>query len=340
MSLPKRILFSLMALIMILLAVEASLRLWGGTRDDNVLFGNMLQHRALRRDPDLIWSLVPGFDTARVAKPPRHPWPETSYEFTINEHGRRGPAFTMQPGNGSFRVACFGDSTTFSVWVREAETWPRRLEKLCRGAGCPVEVVNCGVPGYSITQGYRDWRLRAAAYGADLVLIGFAGFNGSELRLYSDVERMALLHRYRLVHSWALFDVAARVAVMERRQTMVRRERLSRFITTYRDWIREARAAGCEVAAMIPARQRQVSHQDIPAGVVHNLHELAPLAAAAARAGDREAAARWYRKALEESDLIFERITPEEMPVLVESRVPSPASAMRAVDPVLIELNR
>ena len=53
--------------------------------------------------------------------------------------------------------------------------WPCGLETRLRDyLNRSVEVVNCDVPDYSISQGYRDYRLRASQHGAQAVTIIFA----------------------------------------------------------------------------------------------------------------------------------------------------------------------
>lgn len=51
------------------------------------------------------------------------------------------------------RILALGDSWTFGYLVPQGQTWPDMLEaQLERATGRPVEVLNAGVPGYSVRQ--------------------------------------------------------------------------------------------------------------------------------------------------------------------------------------------
>lgn len=311
------------------------------TRDDNLLFGNMLQHAAVRRDPDLIWSLRAGFDTATVSNPPRHPYPHgTTYSFKINSRSRRAPEFQVPPATDHYRILTFGDSTTFGVWVRDEQTWPALVETELRSKlDNRFEVINCGVPGYSLSQGFRDYQLRASAYKPRCVVAAFCGFNGSELQNYNDSERFALLALFRPFYKLAMFDIAVKVASLPRFDHVVRREQIQEFRSIYRQWIRLCREADIEFLAVVLPRQRQISYQTIPPNVRHNLQDLAPAAAIAEQQGLQDQARELYRKALEESDLIFNEVTEQEIKSLVVTRASTAVSSMQAENPTLIALN-
>jgi len=100
-------------------------------------------------------------------------WPvEVAYDVEINKLGFRGPEISREKPSGTFRVFCLGDSTTFSVYVNEAEAWPRRLEGLMRADGKTVEVVNGGHPAWSTSDELRFFRERIVdKLPMDLVLL-------------------------------------------------------------------------------------------------------------------------------------------------------------------------
>jgi lysophospholipase L1-like esterase len=84
----------------------------------------------------------------------RYPIPNSkrqsiSVNESVNEHGYRGHSFALEPPEGTVRLVCLGDSTTWGGTTDES-TFPARLEKdLNREfkGKPPVEVVNAGVAG-------------------------------------------------------------------------------------------------------------------------------------------------------------------------------------------------
>jgi lysophospholipase L1-like esterase len=94
----------------------------------------------------------------------------------INEDGYRGRVFTKNK-SAKVRIAAMGDSSTFGFRVKEAEAWPRRLEENLRARGYDVEVVNFGVIGFSVYQGYAMFRGRVQDYSPDILCLAFGAIN-------------------------------------------------------------------------------------------------------------------------------------------------------------------
>ncbi len=72
--------------------------------------------------------------------------------FSVNTSAARlrGPAFSPTPAQGVKRILSIGDSVTFGWGVEDDEAWPVHLERLLRGRGHAVEVLNAGVPGQGL----------------------------------------------------------------------------------------------------------------------------------------------------------------------------------------------
>lgn len=92
--------------------------------------------------------------------------------------GLRDRAFPKVKPPGRFRIAAIGDSTTYGLGVLPAAApWPKRLEARLRAgvrsssARAPFEVLNFGVPGYSIREEVEVLESRALAYHPDLVVL-------------------------------------------------------------------------------------------------------------------------------------------------------------------------
>lgn len=162
-------------------------------------------------DPDLIYRLAP--DNVVT-------W--SSSEFTETSHtnalGLRGVALGAKP-EGTRRILAIGDSFTYGHGVQDDETYPAVVERVLRGRGHDVEVVNAGVPGYSTDQAYA-WALRdGLALDPDVLLVGVHCSDVSdnyESSLY-DLEEGRLVRRptdatrmYRLGSVMGLIPSAVR----------------------------------------------------------------------------------------------------------------------------------
>jgi lysophospholipase L1-like esterase len=109
-------------------------------------------------DPRLFWRLVPGSVFDADAPVP------------INARGYRGPVARASRQAGTLRVAVAGDSVAFGG----ASAWPEILGQ--RLGEDRAEVLNFGVPGYSIVQGARQYEDEIAPLSPDVVIIAY-GWN-------------------------------------------------------------------------------------------------------------------------------------------------------------------
>ena len=104
--------------------------------------------RVLEPDPELFWKLRPG-----VRDVPWHP--PLFRDNRSNALGYRDPERGYAAAPGALRLLCLGDSCTYGMGVRAADSYPQRLEALLANAYTDrlVEVWNGGVPGWSSDQG-------------------------------------------------------------------------------------------------------------------------------------------------------------------------------------------
>lgn len=98
------------------------------------------------------------------------------YDEPVNEDGYRGRLFTKEK-TAKFRIVTLGDSSTMGYQVKEAVSWPRRLEAALRARGVDAEVVNFGCVGFTIFQGFELYKGRVAGYNPDIVCISFGAIN-------------------------------------------------------------------------------------------------------------------------------------------------------------------
>jgi len=159
---------SLAIALAVLALAEAGLRAFGFEHDAAPVvfrFGypNPREMTGLfRTDPRLFWRFRPG--TVFDAEAP----------VPINARGYRGPEPRDPRPPGLVRIAVLGDSVAFG----SASAWPEILaERLRRSLpGREVEVLNFGVPGYTVVQGLRQFEDEVGALEPDLVLVAY-GWN-------------------------------------------------------------------------------------------------------------------------------------------------------------------
>jgi lysophospholipase L1-like esterase len=91
---------------------------------------------------------------------------------TVNSAGYRGPEFEIPKPAGIFRIVALGGSSTFSYQTDDTKIWTRRLEEKLRAHfGGGVEVVNAGVPGYSVFNSKINYLYRIRDLGPDALLL-------------------------------------------------------------------------------------------------------------------------------------------------------------------------
>jgi lysophospholipase L1-like esterase len=90
-----------------------------------------------------------------------------------NGLGLRDEEIPEDKGN-EFRILSLGESTTFGLWVKQDETYSSVLEELMEDTdGRPLRVINAGIPGYTLFQGYFYLERRGIDLKPDAVMIYF-----------------------------------------------------------------------------------------------------------------------------------------------------------------------
>lgn len=93
----------------------------------------------------------------------------------INGLGLRGhEPLREADGDAGLRVVCLGDSFTFGWGVEDDETFPVYLEEALDAAvDQPVDVINCGAPGYNTWQEHQLYKKLMAPLKPDYVIIAW-----------------------------------------------------------------------------------------------------------------------------------------------------------------------
>lgn len=136
-------------------------------------------------------------DTGRHYKfPPRYVLKKAAGQAgetaTINSLGFRGPEFEPVKRDGTFRVVCLGESSTFGFHNGDAETYPYLLQKLFEqrhGAG--VEVINAGFPYYNSGSILSLLQSEILSYDPDVLTI-YSAYNDASWPLHvGSISRLA-----------------------------------------------------------------------------------------------------------------------------------------------------
>jgi hypothetical protein len=104
----------------------------------------------------------------------RHRSADVDVEFMINRQGMRcdHDVEHAKPA-GRRRIVSLGDSFTIGYEVAATETFSSVLEARLRAAGLDVEVLNCGVSGFSNAEECLYLERELLKYSPDLVLVSF-----------------------------------------------------------------------------------------------------------------------------------------------------------------------
>jgi len=158
----KRAIFSLIPVLVIVVAAEGLLRIFAKPLDP--------QYKSLplpwegagvsQFDDQLFWAMKPNLDV--VVQKTR---------VRTNSLGLRTPEVEAKKP-GEFRVLSLGESTTLGAGVSNEETYSAVLADLLRDAypGRPITVINAGVEAYSSFQSLLYLKTRGLALQPDLVL--------------------------------------------------------------------------------------------------------------------------------------------------------------------------
>ncbi|HKE00161.1 MAG TPA: SGNH/GDSL hydrolase family protein [Planctomycetota bacterium] len=200
-SLPKKLAFALAVDACVIGGAEAGLRLsrfavahgspleWVGAD-----FGGAFP---LERDPELFWRMTPNASMPHMTE-------------TFNAHGFRGHDFVDRKPAGVRRVLCLGDSNTFGIGVDATATFASLLEGwLAAAKGARYEVLNLGVPGYSVFQMRRLLERTGLALEPDAIVLYAGAWNDFTPAIGGDDEKLAdRSAREQRLDSLRLFQLA------------------------------------------------------------------------------------------------------------------------------------
>lgn len=111
--------------------------------------------------------------------------PKRKRSYTVNSLGFRGEEISRKKPAGTYRIVCVGGSTTWGwdAWSNET-TWPEMLQSKLRaakgfgGQAARVEVINAGVPGYTLMESFVNLKMRVLPLEPDLIIVYHAANDG------------------------------------------------------------------------------------------------------------------------------------------------------------------
>jgi lysophospholipase L1-like esterase len=160
------VVFSAITTMVVLTILEGGSRLVGHVEyPPDPLFEGQQSSRERNRqyDPLLFWRLRPNRHSERLGQ-------------VTNSLGLRGPEVPAKTDD-EFRILSLGESTTYGWKVAYEDCYSALLEThLDSVEGKQVRVVNAGVPGYTVVQGYVYLKFHGVDLEPDAVLLYF-GYN-------------------------------------------------------------------------------------------------------------------------------------------------------------------
>jgi len=103
---------------------------------------------------------------------------ERSKLYSINSEGFRGPEFSKDKPDNTYRIITVGGSTTFGSGVTDENTWPRILDKKLQSISESknIEVINAGVNGIASFNENKLIKEKLIHYKPDLIIV-YDGMN-------------------------------------------------------------------------------------------------------------------------------------------------------------------
>jgi lysophospholipase L1-like esterase len=160
-TLGRKLFFSAITLVAVLLVCEAGLRVRGWIRYGGA--GTSVRDPMLTYDRNAdLYVPTPGYEIQGA-----------KVHIKINSLGFRGDEFARVKPPKTIRLAVLGASTTFNAEVSSNDaTWPHRLQELLQAdyPDVKVEVVNASLGGYVAADNLKSLRYRVLPLNPDLVI--------------------------------------------------------------------------------------------------------------------------------------------------------------------------
>lgn len=166
-SLSKKIIFSFIILIVLLVAIEIFARLLGWKSFPNIPYADS--------DYEAEWELKKNYDDDSWLVRENPDGSKTKIRIKTNSFGLRCNEFPKEKPAGEYRILFLGDSVTFGFKLNQNETLPSNLERVLSSSihNLNIRVINAGVDGYATFQEAYFLKRRGVEFAPDIVLVGF-----------------------------------------------------------------------------------------------------------------------------------------------------------------------
>lgn len=182
-ALWQNITLALIAPLLLLGLLEAAAYLWERNQANNLFAWELVASRRM----EWVRFHEPGAGYTLMKPGSTYTWQGIPVE--INSHGLRGSEASYEKPPATFRILNLGDSIVMGWGVREENTYGRRLEsRLNERANSDLnfEVINAGVPGWSLDNALAYLQADGFKYQPDLIVM--------DLTIANDINgRSALL---------------------------------------------------------------------------------------------------------------------------------------------------
>ena len=110
--------------------------------------------------------------------------------YNINSEGFRGPEFSKDKADNTYRIIAVGGSTTFGSGVTDENTWPRILEKKLQNLSESknIEVINAGIGAITSFNESKLIKEKLIHYKPDLIIV-YDGFNDTACKMVEHITK-------------------------------------------------------------------------------------------------------------------------------------------------------
>ena len=159
---------ALIAPLLLLGLLEAAAYLWERNQSNSLYAWELVASRRM----EWVRFHEPGAGYTLMKPGSSYTWQGVPVE--INSHGLRGPETSYEKPPATFRILNLGDSIVMGWGVREEDTYGRRLESLLNEgdkSDLNFEVINAGVPGWSLDNALAYLQAEGFKHQPDLIVL-------------------------------------------------------------------------------------------------------------------------------------------------------------------------
>lgn len=162
------VLISILSPLLLIGLLEGAAYLWERNQANGLYAWELVASRRM------IWVQYPEPGAGYTLMKPGSHYKWQNISVDINSQGLRGPETTFEKPAGTIRILNLGDSIAMGWGVREEDTYGQQLESLLNKAGSSdlrFEIINAGVPGWSLDNALAYLQADGLKYKPDLVVL-------------------------------------------------------------------------------------------------------------------------------------------------------------------------